>query len=91
MEKSLLREKEEEALFALYEAKAAGFFSLMDRKEYAQALTVLVGFKETIDSFFDKVFVMDKDDAVRANRLSLLKKIKDMFLRFGDFAKIRID
>ncbi|HEY3277092.1 MAG TPA: glycine--tRNA ligase subunit beta [Syntrophorhabdaceae bacterium] len=89
--RSLLAEGEEEALFDLYERTKEGFFSSMDAGNYKDALALLVGFKETIDHFFDKVFVMDKDDAIRTNRLALLKKIKDMFLRFADFSKIRID
>lgn len=82
---------EEQALFGLYEEKRGDFFRLMEARSYPDALSVLVGFKETIDNFFDKVFVMDKDDAVKNNRLALLKKVKDMFLTFGDFSKIRVE
>jgi len=89
--RTLFREKEEEALFNLYEETKDAFFSAAGEKRYSDALTVLVGFKETIDNFFDKVFVMDKDDTVKANRLALLKKIKDMFLRYGDFSKIHTE
>ena len=89
--RSLLREKEEEALYDLYEAGNERYFAALGARNYGEALKILVGFKETVDNFFDKVFVMDKDDGVRNNRLALLKKIKDMFLRFGDFSKIRIE
>jgi len=34
---------------------------------------------------------MDKDEGIKNNRLALLKKIKDMFLSYGDFSKIRIE
>jgi glycyl-tRNA synthetase beta chain len=88
---SLLKEPEEQTLFSLYEAKKQDFFALMNRKKYEDALAILVGFKETIDNYFDKVFVMDKDKAIKNNRLALLKKIKDMFLTYGDFSKIRIE
>lgn len=83
--------EEEEALHSLYESKKGEFFALMNNREYDGSLSVLVGFKETIDNFFDKVFVMDKDGSVRDNRLALLKAIKDMFLTFADFSKIRIE
>ncbi len=83
--------EEEEALHSLYESKKGEFFALMSNREYDGSLSVLVGFKETIDNFFDKVFVMDKDGSVRDNRLALLKAIKDMFLTFADFSKIRIE
>jgi glycyl-tRNA synthetase beta chain len=52
---------------------------------------VLVSFKETIDNYFEKVFVMDNDEAIKNNRLGALKLIKDMFLTFADFSKIRIE
>jgi glycyl-tRNA synthetase beta chain len=82
---------EEKDLFSLYEAKHAEFFKLMEECKYAQSLSVLVSFKESIDNYFDKVFVMDKDEAVKNNRLAALTKIKNMFLTFADFSKIRIE
>jgi glycyl-tRNA synthetase beta chain len=88
---SLFREKEEESLFRVYESKRELFFSAMNERKYDDAISILVSFKESIDSYFDKVFVMDKDEEVKNNRLALLKKIKDMFLVYGDFSKIRIE
>ncbi|MCX5811184.1 MAG: glycine--tRNA ligase subunit beta [Proteobacteria bacterium] len=88
---SLFTETEEQMLFELYESSKGKFFDFMRERKYDYALSILVGFKETIDSYFDKVFVMDKDQAIKNNRLALLKKIKDMFLTFGDFSKIHIE
>jgi glycyl-tRNA synthetase beta chain len=88
---SLFREKEENALFDVYESKKELFFSAMKERRYDDAISILVSFKESIDSYFDKVFVMDKDEGIKNNRLALLKKIKDMFLSYGDFSKIRIE
>jgi glycyl-tRNA synthetase beta chain len=91
VDRQLLSLKEEQALHSLYESKKDEFFALMKDGQYDGSLAALVSFKETIDDFFDKVFVMDKDESVRDNRLALLKKIKDMFLTFADFSKIRIE
>jgi len=88
---ALFGEPEETHLFNLYESTRIPYSALMERKAYDEALALLVGFKETIDNYFDRVFVMVKDDAIRMNRLALLKKIKDMFLQFGDFSKIHIE
>jgi glycyl-tRNA synthetase beta chain len=63
----------------------------MEARAYAEALRFLVGFKETVDAYFDRVFVMVEDEALRNNRLSLLARIKDMFLKFGDFSRIRVE
>lgn len=88
---SLLAEKEEKDLFDLYEEKKGTFQSNMESRSYPEALAILVGFKETIDNYFDKVFVMVEDEGLKTNRLRLLAKIKDMFLTFGDFSKIRVE
>jgi glycyl-tRNA synthetase beta chain len=87
----LLTEKEEQDLFQLYSAQKAPFLSAMHLREYEPGLAMLVGFKETIDRYFEKVFVMVEDERVRANRLALLTKIKDLFLTYGDFSKIRVE
>lgn len=88
---SLFAFDEEKALHALYESKKEEFFRLMGEQKYGDSLAVLVGFKETIDNYFEKVFVMDNDEAIKNNRLGALKLIKDMFLTFADFSKIRIE
>lgn len=88
---SLLKEEEEKSLFGIYESNKETFYSFMNDRKYDDALSVLVSFKESIDNYFDKVFVMDNDEAIKNNRLALLKKIKDMFLTYGDFSKIRIE
>ncbi|OPY80753.1 MAG: Glycine--tRNA ligase beta subunit [Syntrophorhabdus sp. PtaU1.Bin153] len=87
----LFKEKEEQALFDVYEGNKEAFFSTIGRRKYDEAIAILVSFKEGIDRYFDKVFVMDKDEAIKNNRLALLKKIRDMFLTYGDFSKIRIE
>lgn len=88
---TLFKEKEEEVLFRDYESKKELFFSAMKERGYDDTISILVSFKESIDRYFDKVFVMDKDESIKNNRLALLKKIKDMFLSYGDFSKIRIE
>ncbi|MBP1749743.1 MAG: Glycine--tRNA ligase, partial [Deltaproteobacteria bacterium] len=88
---SVLVLDEEKELFSLYSAKKDIFLNHMKKRDYDNALAVLVGFKETIDNFFDKVFVMDKDETIKANRLALLTYIRDMFLTFADFSKIHFE
>jgi glycyl-tRNA synthetase beta chain len=88
---ALFEHEEERELHALLEARKDVFFAHMDARQYPEAIGVLVGFKETIDKYFDKVFVMVDDERVKNNRLSLLARIKDMFLGYGDFSKIRVE
>jgi glycyl-tRNA synthetase beta chain len=88
---TIFTQNEEKTLFDMYESKRGEFFELIERGFYPEALSLLIGFKEKIDNFFDKVFVMDKDERIKNNRLALLKNIKDMFLRYSDLSKIRIE
>jgi glycyl-tRNA synthetase beta chain len=57
--------------------------------DYDGALEAMARLKGFIDSFFDSVLVMDKDDAVRRNRLALLTRIQDLFTKVADFKKIQ--
>ena len=91
VDSSLLVQQEERDLFDLFEAEKDIFDNLIKNRCYGDAMGVLVAFKETIDSFFDKVFVMVDDEKVKENRLSLLACIKNMFLKYGDFSKIRVE
>lgn len=50
--------------------------------------SALFKLREPIDTFFDKVLVMDKDEKVKNNRLALLSYIRGLFDRLGDFSKI---
>jgi len=50
--------------------------------------TVLFDLEKPINSFFDSVLVMDKDEKIRDNRLALLYLIKGIFDSLGDFSKI---
>lgn len=61
----------------------------MEKKEYGEALRALIEIKSPIDTFFVAVLVNASDQAVRANRLSLLRAIDQLFLRIADFSQIQ--
>lgn len=67
------------------EAKIEDF---LERGEYREALAHLVQFRKPVDSFFEGVLVMAKDEKIRLNRLSLLEAIARLFYRVADFSKI---
>ena len=56
-------------------------------RKYFKALAFL---KTPVDKFFDEVLVMTDDLKVRANRLALLVRISQTFLRLADFSRISI-
>ncbi|MCX5833824.1 MAG: glycine--tRNA ligase subunit beta [Deltaproteobacteria bacterium] len=62
--------------------------SLVERDDYREAMTHLVTLRKPVDSFFEGVLVMEPDEKVRFNRLSLLEAIAKLFYRIADFSKI---
>jgi len=56
--------------------------------DYKAALIQLARLRTPVDTFFDSVLVMAKDEKVKVNRLSLLKEASDLFHQIADFSKI---
>jgi glycyl-tRNA synthetase beta chain len=54
--------------------------------DFAAALNGLTGLRGVVDNFFDQVLVNAEDDAIRLNRLALLKELRGQFLRVADLA-----
>jgi glycyl-tRNA synthetase beta chain len=85
---ALLREPAEKALFhAVNQAEndAAQAIALQD---FSGAMRALSALREPVDSFFEAVLVNDPDEAVRANRLALLARIRAATGQVADFSKI---
>jgi glycyl-tRNA synthetase beta chain len=57
-------------------------------KDFGAALNKLAALRPSVDAFFDGVMVMDKDEKIRFNRLSLLAEISALFHKIADFSKI---
>lgn len=79
---ALFQAAEEGALHAAYERAVAA------REEGADTLPAEQVLAAAIDAFFDAVMVMDKDERIKANRLSLLKNIDNYLLWTADYSKI---
>ncbi|MCC6545277.1 MAG: glycine--tRNA ligase subunit beta [Nitrospirae bacterium] len=87
----LLKEDEEKGLYEAY--KKAEYNAMLAKKEYNywKAFSLIADLKSNVDSFFDKVLVMDKDINLRNNRLSLMSMLRDLFLKFADFRQIVVE
>lgn len=59
-----------------------------EAERFGDALAALAGVRAPVDAFLDGVFVNDADAGVRANRLGLLARVKDLMERTADFSKI---
>ncbi|PWW06635.1 glycine--tRNA ligase subunit beta [Mangrovibacter plantisponsor] len=56
---------------------------------YQEALVELAELRDTVDAFFDKVMVMDEDPELRVNRLTLLEKLRELFLQVADISLLQ--
>ena len=81
LDRSLLREEAELAL-------AEGLAEVSIDGDVHEALESGATLAPLMERFFEEVLVMDKDPAVRANRLRLLLDVRDTLGRLGDFSQI---
>ncbi len=90
VEVGLFREAAEAALHEALQKSQGQYSAAMAGGNYGHALDVLVRMKGPIDDFFNAVMVNAEDPAVRANRLSLLRGVDDLFMSFADFSQIMV-
>ncbi|RUW49395.1 glycine--tRNA ligase subunit beta [Mesorhizobium sp. M1A.F.Ca.ET.072.01.1.1] len=88
VEPALFREDAEKKLSAAVNQaeKAAG--QAIQNEDFSAAMLTLSVLREPVDSFFEGVLVNDEDQAVRANRLALLARIRAATDQVADFSKI---
>jgi len=79
---ALFQAAEEGALHSAYENAIAA------RAEGADTLAAEQALAKAIDAFFDAVMVMDKDEHIKKNRLTLLKAVDNYLLHTADYSKI---
>lgn len=84
----LFAQDEEKALHEAFCAVETPFVSFTAKGDYTEALKLLSGLKEPIDSFFEKVLVMSDDVAVKENRIALLRALVTLFGKVAAFSKI---
>ncbi|MDF7670343.1 glycine--tRNA ligase subunit beta [Orbaceae bacterium ESL0721] len=75
-------------------AKAVGVLSdklepYFERGDYQAALVELSTLKAPIDAFFDSVMVMVDDEQIKLNRLALLSKLHNLFLKVADISLLQ--
>ena len=85
---SLLKDDAEIKLFSVFENIKTKVEKGIAENDFNFALGELAKLRPSVDAFFDGVMVMDKDEKIRANRLSLLAEISALFHKIADFSKI---
>ncbi len=86
IEPSLLVEPAEIALADAVKLTEAKIQPALEQSDYAAVLTGLALLKEPIDAFFENVMVMADDQDTKINRVSLLAKLRSLFLCCADIS-----
>jgi glycyl-tRNA synthetase beta chain len=89
VDSALLAQAEEKTLAEQVAAKQQAVEPLMAQGDYSAALTELAGLRVAVDAFFDNVMVMADDEAVKNNRLALLKQLQGLFIGIADISLLQ--
>lgn len=89
IKEKLLLEKEERNLYQHSRKIEKKVEEFLKKQKYLEAYKMLSTLKESIHNFFEEVLVMDENINLRANRLSLLKRIGRLFDSIADFTELQ--
>ncbi|WP_349957594.1 glycine--tRNA ligase subunit beta [Rhizobium sp. ZPR3] len=85
---ALLKLDAEKDLFAAVKAASAEASDAIAKEDFRSAMAALSKLRAPVDRFFEDVLVNDEDAAIRANRLALLRMIREATGTVADFSKI---
>jgi len=85
----LFRQDEEKDLGSSYTAMKTAVAPFLAAGDFPAAVREILLITPAINSFFDKVLVMDKDEEIKINRLSLLREIWETVAPIADFSKFQ--
>jgi glycyl-tRNA synthetase beta chain len=85
----LLVEGAEKALAAKLNELQPQLAPLFAAANYQEALALLAGLRESVDTFFEDVMVMADDEALKNNRLALLSSLREQFLHVADISLLQ--
>ncbi|WP_159946851.1 glycine--tRNA ligase subunit beta [Rhizobium sp. 18065] len=84
----LLKLDAEKALFTAVSEATKAAVEAVSKEDFRAAMQALSTLRAPVDTFFEDVLVNDEDAAIRANRLALLKAIREATGTVADFSKI---
>jgi glycyl-tRNA synthetase beta chain len=79
----------ERALDSALDEQGKSVKSALEAKDWASVCKALSELNGAISGFFDGVMVMDPDPEIRAARVSLLSRCKELFDSIGDFSLLK--
>jgi glycyl-tRNA synthetase beta chain len=84
----LLSQEEERNLYTAFTKLRDKVETLIGGERFPDALAAICGITGPVNDFFDKVLVMDKQEEVKMNRLSLLREVWQTASAIADFSKL---
>lgn len=88
-DEKLFEKPEEKNLATLLQKHQKNVDALYQKADYTKALFELSSLKEPVDAFFDQVMIMDKNESIRLNRLSLLASLRHLFSQVADISLLQ--
>ena len=85
----LLKEDAEKALFEAASKASEASLAAWETGDYAAVVAVPVTLVPAINKFFEDVMVMDKDEAIKANRLQLVRLAYSVIAIIGDISALK--
>ena len=85
----LLKEDAEKALFEAASKASEASLTAWEAGDYTAVVAVPATLVPTINQFFEDVMVMDKDEAIKANRLQLVRLAYSVMAIIGDISALK--
>ena len=89
VDESLLKEEAERALYEAATKASEASIDAWDKNDYDAVVAVPATLVPTINTFFEDVMVMDKDEAIKANRLQLVRLAYSVMAIIGDISALK--
>ena len=89
VDESLLKEDAERALYEMATKASEASIDAWDKNDYDAVVAVPATLVPAINKFFEDVMVMDKDVAIKANRLQLVRLAYSVMAIIGDISALK--
>ena len=89
VDESLLKEDAERALYEMAMKASEASIDAWDKNDYDAVVAVPATLVPAINKFFEDVMVMDKDEAIKANRLQLVRLAYSVMAIIGDISALK--
>ncbi len=85
----LLKEDAEQDLYQAVSKAQSEVAPLQEQAKYTDILQTLAELEQPLSNFFDNVMVNADDEALKNNRLALLKQVRELFLVVADIGELQ--